>query len=50
VLVVTVAPLGDAVIVLRHGGSKATAFGIHVATAVVMLADAALLLASGHFG
>ncbi|MEV0248979.1 DUF4267 domain-containing protein [Nocardia sp. NPDC050712] len=31
------------VIVLRHGGTKATAFGIHFATAVVVLISAALL-------
>ncbi|MGC5383508.1 DUF4267 domain-containing protein [Micromonospora chalcea] len=44
-LVVALAPLGDTVIVLRHGGSRATAFGIHFATAVVVLASAALLFA-----
>lgn len=39
-------PIGDAVIVLRNGGARATAFGIHGATAMVMLAvSAALLLA-----
>ena len=38
-------PLGDTVIVLRHGGTKAAAFGIHFATAVVVLLDAALLFA-----
>ncbi|WP_174536031.1 DUF4267 domain-containing protein [Micromonospora chalcea] len=42
-LVVALAPLGDTVIVLRHGGSRATAFGIHFATAVVVLVSAALL-------
>jgi hypothetical protein len=42
-LVVALAPLGDAVIVLRNGGTKAVAFGIHVATAVVILITAALL-------
>ena len=42
-LVSVLAPLGDTVIVLRHGGTKATAFGIHFATAVFMVADAALL-------
>jgi hypothetical protein len=42
-LVVALAPLGDTFIVLRHGGTKATAFGIHFATAVVVLIDAALL-------
>jgi hypothetical protein len=37
--------LGLALIVLRHGGTKATAFGIHFATAVVVLISAALLFA-----
>ncbi|MFG1925299.1 DUF4267 domain-containing protein [Cryptosporangium sp. NPDC048952] len=36
-------PLTDTLIVLRNGGSRATAFGIHFATAVVLLVDAALL-------
>jgi hypothetical protein len=44
-LVVALAPLGDTVIVLRNGGTKAMAFGIHFATAVVVLVDAALLFA-----
>jgi hypothetical protein len=44
-LVVALAPLGDTVIVLQHGGPKATAFGIHFATAIVVLVDAALLFA-----
>jgi uncharacterized protein DUF4267 len=44
-LVVAIAPVGDAIIVLRHGGSKATAFGIHFATAVVVALSAALLFA-----
>lgn len=39
-------PLGDTVIVLRHGGTKATAFGVHFATAVAVLVSAALLFAS----
>ena len=39
-------PIGDAAIVLRSGGSRAAAFGIHGVTALVMLAaGAALLLA-----
>jgi hypothetical protein len=38
-------PLGDMLIVLRHGGTKAVAFGIHLATAVVVLVSAALLFA-----
>ncbi len=44
-LAVAVAPLGDTLIVLRNGGSRATAFGIHFATAVVLLVSAALLFA-----
>lgn len=44
-LAVAIAPLGDTLIVLRHGGPKATAFGIHFATAVVVLISAALLFA-----
>jgi hypothetical protein len=44
-LVVTLAPLADTAIVLRHGGTKAAAFGIHFATAVILLIDAALLFA-----
>jgi Domain of unknown function (DUF4267) len=45
-LVVALAPLGDTAIVLRHGGTKAAAFGIHFATAVVVLISAALLFAA----
>jgi hypothetical protein len=44
-LTATVLPLADTLIVLRNGGTKATAFGIHFATAVVVLLDVALLLA-----
>lgn len=44
-LVVAVVPLGDTLIVLRHGGTKAVAFGIHFATAVVVLVSAGLLFA-----
>ncbi len=44
-LAATALPLADMLIVLRHGGSKAVAFGIHFATALVMLLDVALLLA-----
>jgi hypothetical protein len=44
-LAATVLPLADMLIVLRHGGSRAVAFGIHFATALVMLLDVALLLA-----
>jgi hypothetical protein len=42
-LAVALVPLGDTVIVLRNGGTKAVAFGIHFATAVVVLISAALL-------
>lgn len=38
-------PLADMLIVLRNGGTKAVAFGIHLATAVVVLVSAALLFA-----
>jgi Domain of unknown function (DUF4267) len=44
-LVATILPLGDTVVVLRNGGTKATAFGVHFATAMVMLVSAALLFA-----
>ncbi|MFD7491186.1 DUF4267 domain-containing protein [Streptomyces sp. NPDC059832] len=44
-LLVALAPLGDTLIVLRHGGTKAVAYGIHFATAVVVLGSAALLFA-----
>ncbi|MBM0256261.1 DUF4267 domain-containing protein [Micromonospora sp. 4G55] len=44
-LIVALNPLGDTVVVLRHGGTKAVAFGIHFATAMVVLLDAALLFA-----
>lgn len=42
-LVVAIVPLGDTLVVLRHGGTKAVAFGIHFATAVIVLISAALL-------
>ncbi|WP_328540401.1 DUF4267 domain-containing protein [Streptomyces sp. NBC_00344] len=45
-LVVAVAPLGDTLIVLRHGGTRSVAFGIHFATAVVVLISAVLLFAA----
>lgn len=44
-LVVALLPLGDMLVVLRNGGTKAVAFGIHFATAVVVLISAALLFA-----
>ncbi|KUO04865.1 DUF4267 domain-containing protein [Streptomyces caeruleatus] len=42
-LAVAIVPLFDTLIVLRHGGTKAVAFGIHFATAVVVLISAVLL-------
>lgn len=44
-LVVALNPLGDTVVVLRNGGTKAVAYGVHLATAVVVLLSAALLFA-----
>lgn len=44
-LVVAVAPFGDMVVVLRNGGTKAIAFGVHFTTAVACLITAALLFA-----
>lgn len=44
-LAVALVPLGDTWTVLRHGGTKAVAFGIHFATAVVVLIGVGLLFA-----
>lgn len=44
-LFVALIPFGDTLIVLRHGGAKAVAFGIHFATAIVVLISAGLLFA-----
>lgn len=38
-------PIADGTIVLRSGGRKATAFGVHWATAAVMLIVASFLIA-----
>jgi Domain of unknown function (DUF4267) len=46
ILAATLIPIADAVIVLTSGGPKAIAFGVHGATAVVMLITTALLLVS----
>jgi hypothetical protein len=43
-LTAAVIPFGDVLIVLRRGGSRATAYGIHGATAVLMVITALLLL------
>lgn len=40
----SIIPIGDATIVLRGNGAKATAYGVHGTTAAVMLGTAALLL------
>jgi hypothetical protein len=42
---VALVPLVDTLIVLRNGGTRAVAFGIHFATAVVVLVSAGLLFA-----
>ena len=42
--VATIIPIADAVIVLRHGGSRAVAFGIHGSTAAATLIISGLLL------
>ena len=36
-------PIGDAIIVLRRGGPRATAYGVHATTAAAVLITAALL-------
>ncbi|WP_261567504.1 DUF4267 domain-containing protein [Frankia gtarii] len=43
-LMITVVPIGDALIVLRHQGPKVTAYAIHGLTAVLLLITAGLLL------
>jgi|SRR5215831_17744853 len=43
-LVATLIPIADAVIVSHHGGSGAVAFGVHGGTAVAMLIISGLLL------
>jgi hypothetical protein len=43
-LVAAIIPISDAAIVLRQGGSRAVAFGIHGSTAAVMLIISGLLL------
>lgn len=44
ILAATIIPLADTTIVLRNGGPKSIAWGIHGATAAVMLITTALLL------
>jgi hypothetical protein len=45
-LAATIIPIADAAIVLRNGGSRSIAWGVHGATAAVMLITTALLLIS----
>jgi hypothetical protein len=40
----SIIPIGDALIVLRGNGPKATAYGVHATTAALMVGTAALLL------
>ena len=47
ILVLSLIPLGDAIVVLTNGGRKSAAFGIHGATAAGMILAAALLAAHG---
>ncbi|MGW1164989.1 DUF4267 domain-containing protein [Streptomyces sp. NPDC002550] len=42
---VALVPFVDTLMVLRHGGKKAVAFGIHFAPAIVVLIGAGLLFA-----
>jgi hypothetical protein len=44
-LAATLIPIVDATIVLRNGGAKSIAYGVHGSTAAVMLITTALLLA-----
>lgn len=43
-LVAALIPFGDAVIVLRHSGSKALAYAVHGATGIVMVGVALMFL------
>ncbi len=47
-LVASLIPLGDAATVLRSGGSRAAAFGIHGCTALVILATGAILIGAAN--
>ena len=44
-LAIALIPIADGAIVLRSGGPKALAYGVHWTTAALMLIDAALLIA-----
>ena len=47
-LVASLIPIGDAAIVLRSGGSRKVAFGIHGLTALVIIAAGASLIGAAH--
>ena len=44
-LVAALIPVGDALMVLRHGGSRSLAYGMHGGTAAAMVVIGSLLLA-----
>ncbi|MER7000126.1 DUF4267 domain-containing protein [Streptomyces sp. NPDC000410] len=44
ILIDAIMPLGDALAVVTHGGTLATALSVHVSAAVVVIATAVLLL------
>jgi hypothetical protein len=47
-LVASLIPFGDAAIVLRSGGSRTAAFGIHGLTALVIIATGASLIGAAN--
>jgi len=47
-LVASLIALGDAATVLRSGGSRTAAFGIHGLTALVIIAAGAILILAAH--
>jgi hypothetical protein len=47
-LVASLIPMGDAAIVLRSGGSRTAAFGIHGITALVIVAAGASLIGAAN--
>jgi hypothetical protein len=47
-LVASLIALGDAATVLRSGGSRTAAFGIHGMTALVIIATGATLIGAVH--
>lgn len=47
-LIASLIPLGDATIVLRSGGSRAAAFGIHGGTALFIIVAGAILIGAAR--